>query len=258
MKEVVIIGSGNMAEALAKAVAASSYTLKQLFARNETRGKLIAAAAGTQYADDPALLAEADIYLIAVSDVAISRVAETLSFGNDAVVVHTAGSVGIDELPVQIKNRGAFYPLQTFTQGREVDFREIPVFIEGNNPYAVKVLTDLAKTLSDQVHKADSAQRMKLHLAAVFACNFANHMYAIAQGLLAENGMPMDIIKPLIAETAAKALDSAKAADVQTGPAARNDYATKDKHMEFLSNHPQLQNLYKNISLSIWETSKKI
>lgn len=258
MKKVVIIGSGNVAEALAGAIPAGKYALTQIYARNAARGKEIAANAGCDYTNDPAALAKADIYVIAVSDQAIARVAETLRFGNDAVVLHTAGSVAIDELPEKIKNRGALYPLQTFTQGRHVDFREIPVFIEGSNPLSVKTISDLANTLSDRVQTATSAQRMKLHLASVFACNFSNHMYAIAQGLLKENGLSTDLIKPLIAETAAKALDGESAARVQTGPAVRNDYQTKDRHIELLGNHPHIQNLYKTISLNIWETSKKI
>lgn len=258
MKEIVIIGSGNVADALAHAITASNYTLRQIFARNRTEGRAIADAVGCDYASEPAALAEADIYLIAVSDQAIGRVTEGLHFGNDAVVAHTAGSVGLDELPRQIKNRAAFYPLQTFTKGRRVNFRDIPLFIECSSPFAVKVITDLANALSDHVRKVTSVQRMQLHMAAIFACNFSNHMYTIAQSLLAENGLQTDIIKPLIAETAAKAMESPSAATVQTGPAVRNDYQIKDKHMEMLKNHPHFQNLYKTISLNIWETSKKI
>ena len=119
-------------------------------------------------------------------------------------------------------------------------------------------MVKLKAALSTRVRIADSRQRMRLHLAAVFACNFANHMFAVGQQLLQEYGLPADLIKPLIRETVAKALDSPSAAAVQTGPARRNDYRTRHKHIEMLHNHPELQNLYKNISLNIWETSKKI
>ena len=131
MERVVIIGSGNLAEALAQAVARSGLKLVQLFARNAQRGKTVAALAGTQWTSDPAWLAEADIYLIAVSDRAVAEAAASLPIPAGAVVAHTAGSVPLEALPDRPTTRRAvFYPLQTFTKGREVDFSQIPVFLE--------------------------------------------------------------------------------------------------------------------------------
>lgn len=257
VKRVVIIGSGNVAEALAKAIGASRYELVQIYARNRERGQAIARAVRCACADDPKRIAEADIYLMAVSDRAVPKLSESFDFG-DAVVAHTAGSVALGELAPRIRNKGVFYPLQTFTAGRSLELSDVPLFIEGNNDFTVDALAGLAGALSTRVRIADSRQRMRLHLAAVFACNFANHMFAVGQQLLQEYGLSADLIKPLIRETVAKALDSPSAAAVQTGPARRNDYRTRHKHIEMLHNHPELQNLYKNISLNIWETSKKI
>ena len=105
---------------------------------------------------------------------------------------------------------------------------------------------------------ADSACRAKVHLAAVFACNFVNHMYAVGEGIVRSAGLPFDVLKPLLAETAAKALDAASPADVQTGPAVRNDTGTRARHCALLDDDLQLKNIYSIISNSIWETSKKI
>ena len=229
MKRICLIGSGNVAEAFAVALGglhpAGRFRLGQIYARNRARGAKLARMAGCDHTDDPAQLVPADIYLISVSDTQIGAVAENLDFGN-AIVAHTAGSVSLNVLSDRLSHRGVFYPLQTFT--------------------------------ADSVYEVSEQQRAQLHLAAVFACNFTNHMYAIAQELLAEKGLPPQLIGPLISETAAKALGSPSAAAVQTGPARRGDRQTQQKHLGLLEGHPQLQELYQKISTEIWETSKKI
>ena len=258
MERVVIIGSGNLAEALAQAVARSGLKLVQLFARNAQRGKTVAALAGTQWTSDPAGLAEADIYLIAVSDRAVAEAAASLPIPAGAVVAHTAGSVPLEALPGQPVRRAVFYPLQTFTKGREVDFSQIPVFLETDDETLRPELEAFARRLSRTVIWADSACRAKAHLAAVFACNFANHMYAVGERIVRGAGLDFDVLKPLIAETAAKACDARSPLDVQTGPAVRNDFATKARHGDLLAFDLRLKNIYSTISQSIWETSKKI
>lgn len=256
-QKIVIIGSGNVAETLAKTFSKlANYELIQIFGRNVARLQTISSITGVNYATESSDLAVADIYIISVSDKAISEVAKNLDFRN-AVVAHTAGSSDIDELPENIVNRGVFYPLQTFTKGREVDMSSVPLFIEGKTKYAAETLKNLAQTVSGNVYEYGSEKRIKLHLAAVFACNFTNHMYAIAENILQESDIPVEVIKPLIAETASKAIDAPKAEYVQTGPAVRNDKNTMDKHIELLASAPELQILYSNISSSIWEISKK-
>lgn len=258
MKKVVIVGSGNLAEALARAVAGSDLELVQLFARNAERGAFVARLAGTAWTDRPEQLARADIYLLAVSDRAVAEVAAALPIPPTAVVAHTAGSVPLDALPAKFAGRAVFYPLQTFTRGREVDFRQIPIFLETATEELRPRMEAFAHKLSDTVLYADSERRAKVHLAGVFACNFVNHMYAAGEGIVRSAGLDFEVLKPLIRETAAKALDADSPARVQTGPAVRNDLATQARHEEMLREDALLKSIYSSISQSIWEISKKI
>ena len=259
LKSAVIIGSGNLAEALARAIAASDLELRQLYARNEARGRAIAALTGTETASRPEeLCTTADLYLIAVSDSAVGEVARTLPIPSGAVVAHTAGSVSLEALPEQYSRRAVFYPMQTFTKGRAVDFRAIPIFVEAADAALQADVEAFARHLSQTVLQADSARRAKVHLAAVFACNFANHMYALGERIVRSAGLDFDILKPLVAETAAKACDATSPADVQTGPAARHDATTIERHAALLADDPELLELYQQISKNIWETSRKI
>ena len=258
MKRVVIIGSGNLAEALARAVAKSGLELVQIFARNAERARIVAEAAATDWATHPEMLAQdADIYLIAVSDRAVEQVAATLPIPEGAAVAHTAGSVPLAAIPPKFTRRAVFYPMQTFTQGREVDFSVIPIFLETPSAELRPELEAFARQLSGTVIWATSEQRAKVHLAAVFACNFANHMYAVGERIVRGAGLDFDVLKPLIAETAAKACDARSPLDVQTGPAARHDAATLERHLALLADDPEMQELYSKISQNIWETSKR-
>lgn len=258
MNRAVIIGSGNLAEALARAITKSDAKLVQIFARNPVRGPEVAALAGTRWTDDPQRLAEADIYCIAVSDKAVAEVAATLPFPEHAVVAHTAGSVPLDAIPARIAQRAVFYPMQTFTRGREVDFARIPIFLESDCAELRPDLEAFARRLSSAVIWADSAQRSEVHLAAVFACNFANCMYTLGERIVRRAGLDFDVLRSLIVETAAKAADARSPRDVQTGPAVRNDTATQARHLTALDGEPALKEIYTLISQTIWETSKKI
>ena len=244
IRSVVIIGSGNLAEALARAVAASPLGLRQVFGRNRDRVAAVAALSGTVGESDPSRLARADIYLIAVSDAAVAEVASSLPIDAAAVVAHTAGSVPVDAL-ARFPRRAVFYPFQTFTKGREVDFSEIPILVE-------------TASLSRTVLYADSALRGQVHLAGVFACNFANHLFELGGEVLRRAGVSADLLRPLIAETTAKALAAARPAAVQTGPAVRGDLPTQERHLRLLADDALLSDIYRLITQSIWETSRKI
>lgn len=257
MNNVVVIGSGNVAESLARALAESGVHLVQLWARNGARAAEIAAMAGCGWSSCPEELAPADLYLVAVSDRAVAEVAAALPIPENAVVAHTAGSVPLEALPARYARRAVFYPLQTFTQGRRVDWSEIPLFIEASTPELQSELEAFAGRLSRRVLRADSALRARLHLAAVFACNFANHMYALGERLMNDAGLDFDLLKPLVAETTAKALDAPSPAAVQTGPAVRGDVPTQERHAAMLDDG-LLQTIYRSISQNIWETSRKI
>ena len=258
MNNVVIIGSGNVAESLAQAIAGcGGMRLVQLWARNEARAAGIAALAGCTWAARPEELAAADLYLLAVSDRAVAEAAASLPIPEGAVVAHTAGSVPLQALPAKFARRAVFYPLQTFTRGRQVDWAEIPLFIEASTPELQAELEHFARRLSCRVFQADSARRARLHLAAVFAGNFANHMYALGERLLGDAELDFEVLKPLIAETTAKALAALSPAAVQTGPAVRGDLPTQQRHAAMLDDD-ELRTIYNLISQSIWETSRKI
>lgn len=258
MKRIVIVGSGNLAEALARAIARTgSLQLVQICARNEARARTVAAIAGTSWCSDPQRVAAADLYILAVSDRAVHEAAAALAAPAGAAAVHTAGSVPLDALPARFARRGVIYPLQTFTQGRPVDFAEIPLFIEASDDAFFAELETLARTLSHTVHAADSSRRALIHLAGVFACNFVNHAYALGETVVRKAGLDFAILKPLIGETARKALDAASPADVQTGPAVRHDAPTLERHERMLADEERLRTLYTAISRHIWETSRK-
>lgn len=257
MKRVVIIGSGNLAEALARAVAESELELVQIYARNAERARTVATLAATRWTTQPAELADADIYLVAVSDRAVTEVAAALPLPAHACVAHTAGSVPLDVLSGSCAHRAVFYPMQTFTKGRRVDFSQIPIFLECDDETFYPELEAFARQLSQTVIRADSARRAKIHLAAVFACNFANHMYALGEQIARSAGLDFGVLKPLVRETAEKALDAASPADVQTGPAVRHDLATQERHLRLLGDDMQLKEIYSTISQHIWETSRK-
>lgn len=256
---IVVVGSGNVAEALAHLFATTAgISLRQLYARNAERGRAIATTVGTEWTDDAASLAEADIYLIAVSDRAVKSVATVLPFSPHAVVAHTAGSIPITAIPEREGGRGVFYPLQSFTSGRSEAIEGAPIFIEGDSAETTAKLLNLANRLGLKAEEANSERRRRLHLAGVFVNNFVNHLYAIASDIIAEEGFDFATLKPIIRETAAKAIASGDPRNVQTGPAVRGDEEVTARHLAMLANDETKQLIYKYLTQSIWETSKKI
>ena len=252
--KIVVVGSGNVAESLAQAIAeAEGLELVQIFARNEERGRKVAELAHTEWSDT--LLAEADLYLISVSDNAVDGCAKKLHIPYNAVVAHTAGCCPIEALTPHT-HRAVFYPFQTFSVGRKVDFSKGYIFVEGATDHALQVVERVAHALTAKVLPADSARRAVIHLSGVFACNFANAMYANAAEILAEEGLPFDIIVPVIAETAQKAIAVANPALSQTGPARRGDSETLDRHRKMLAEKPCTKEIYDKISEDIWERTK--
>lgn len=257
IRKTVLIGSGNLAEALARELSART-DLLQIYGRNAARVTALAAAAGAQGCTDPATLDRtADLYLICVSDRAVAEVAASLPIPATAVVAHTAGSVPLDALG-RFPRRAILYPLQSFTAGRAVDFRRIPLFVECADAALLPEIEAFARTLSDTVFRADSDRRALIHLAGVFANNFANRMYGLAAEVLRRAGLPAGVLAALIEETAAKAVAAADPAAVQTGPAVRGDRATQERHCALLAEQPLERSIYELVSQSIWETSKKI
>lgn len=251
MIKVVIIGSGNVAQHLIKVMQiAANVNLVQVFARNKE--SVLHLIAEDKITSDYNAIKEADVYIISVSDNAIAEVAENLPFQN-RLVVHTSGTSELSVLDT--KNRkGVFYPLQTFSKSKEIDFSSIPICLEAENGEDFKTLQSLSQNISEKIFAISSEQRKSLHVAAVFVCNFVNHMYTIGNQICEEHNVPFEVLQPLIMETAQK-ISTLKPEDAQTGPALRNDTKTINKHLEFLQNL-DYQELYKLLTQSIQNVKK--
>lgn len=196
---------------------------------------------------------DGDLYIFAVKDSALLDLVSRMP-SNRGLWVHTAGSMDMEVFAPYTARYGVFYPMQTFSKERETDFDDIPIFVETNHTDDTERLQKLAGRLSTKVYEATSEQRKYLHLAAVFACNFSNHLYALCDRILSEHGLPFETMLPLIRETAAKVADMPPA-QAQTGPAIRYDKNVIDKQMALLSD-PTMRQIYDLMSRSIHETNK--
>ncbi len=253
MIKVSIIGYGNVAQHLMTAFANNDSTeLVQVFSRDAS--KIVHLISPENITDDYNALAPADLYLISVTDSAIAEVSGKLPF-TGRLIAHTSGSMPLEAIDGK-NRRGVFYPLQTFTKNKPLNFREIPVCIEAENESDTEILSRIANAVSDQAYHIGAEQRKALHVAAVFANNFTNHMYDIAHTICGENYIPFDILKPLIAETANK-VRLLTPAEAQTGPAKRNDEKTIAAHLDFLKDENQ-RHIYKILTQSITEYGKKL
>ncbi len=234
MINVVFLGFGNVNSHLLNTLhGTDKITVNQVFNRNYI--KMISPFENISFTDDLSKLEEGDIYIIGIPDDAISSFSDSLPFQNK-LVVHTSGGVAMDALSSK-NRRGIFYPLQTFSKTRKVDFKNIPICIEAENPKDLDLLRRLGETISENVVEIPSEKRAKLHLAAVFVNNFTNHLYQIGSKILKEEDLPFDLLKPLISETASK-IETLSPEEAQTGPAKRNDIKTIEKHLHLLGDSP--------------------
>jgi predicted short-subunit dehydrogenase-like oxidoreductase (DUF2520 family) len=251
MIKVVILGSGNVAQHLIKVfLQTEEVSLVQVFARQPNQLTHLLPTA--KIVSDYQKIIEADVYIISVSDNAIAEVSFQLPFEN-RLVVHTSGSSDLSVL--NNKNRkGVFYPLQTFTKGKKVDFTPIPICLEAENEQDYQLLEQLGNSISKKVFNINSEQRKSLHVAAVFVCNFVNHLYQIGNEICEANQIPFEVLHPLIQETAQKILELTPK-EAQTGPALRNDTQTIEKHLDFLSNE-NFKTIYQLLTQSIQNDNK--
>ena len=249
---IVMVGAGNLATNLAKAFYRKGFRIMQVYSRTEVSARALAQEVEADFTTDPAALApHARLYIAALTDQALPSLIPLLTAGHEeALWVHTAGSLPMDLWQGHVRHYGVFYPMQTFSKQREVDFAHLPIFVEGNDPACTGLLHAVASILSDCVYEATSGQRRYLHLAAVLACNFANHLYDRAARLLARHGLPFSALLPLIDETARK-VHTLDPHDAQTGPAVRGDRAVMDEHLRLLADDPWLQELYRQMSADI-------
>lgn len=252
---IVMLGSGNVATHLSQALKQAGNTLVQVWSRKQAHAEELASALNASAVSSVNEISpDADLYIISVVDDAIADTASKLRIRR-GIVVHTSGTTGIDALKGSSVKTGVFYPLQTFSKHKAVDFIKIPLAVQGSDKDTIEILLKLASQISRNVFHADDNQRRAMHIAAVFACNFTNHFYTIAKDILEQHQLNFDLVRPLIVETAAK-VQGFSPDTVQTGPASRGDEETMRLHREFLKENPELLELYNRISRRILEKSK--
>ncbi len=256
IKNITLIGAGNLAVQLALALYKKGIDIVQVYSRTRQPAKTLAQLVDADYTNTVSdINTHTDCLIFAVSDTALPILLQQLNLKNTKVV-HTAGSIPMTVFKDYAVDYGVFYPLQTFSKQRKVDFSNIPICIEaGNQPFTEELMT-LGRRLSSSVQIINSAQREKLHLAAVFACNFTNHMYHLAADILQDNQLSFDLLKPLIAETAQK-VQHLSPKDAQTGPAVRFDKTIINHHLSLLKTAKGKQKIYSFVSDSIFENNKE-
>lgn len=252
IRRVVLVGAGNVATQMGMALCGAGYEIVQVFSRTEVSAGTLAQILQCPYTTDlNGIVRDADLYIVAVKDLALEKVAHAVAHCcPEALFVHTAGSMPIDVWKGKALHYGVLYPMQTFSKQRKVDFSMVPFFVEGSGREEIGILKLLAEQIGGKVYEATSEQRRCLHVAAVFSCNFTNHMYAVAHHLLEAHGLPFDVMLPLIDETARK-VHVLSPVEAQTGPACRDDGNVMRRHLEMLADEPQLAVLYQEISGNI-------
>lgn len=250
--KIVLAGAGKLATNLGQALHAAGHDIVQVYSRTmESAAALSAIVGGSPVTDTGAITDDADVYIMSVTDAAMPVLVPVICKGREQkVFVHTAGSMPMDVFQGMALHYGVLYPMQSFSKERKVNFREVACFTEANDEYAAGIIGRLACDVSDNVKPLSSEARRHLHLAAVFACNFVNHCYAISADILARHDSPFDVMLPLIDETARK-VHSITPASAQTGPAVRYDENVIRNQSMLLRNNPLIKEIYERMSMSI-------
>lgn len=252
--KIICIGSGNVATHLSLALKKKGHIFSQIYSRSEENAEILAKQLNCKWTSSIHDISnDADIYLFAVKDAALEELVAKLK-PNNGICIHTAGSVPITIFEKYSKNYGVMYPLQTFSKEQLVDFKKIPFFIEANNSKNEDIIFTIATELSEKVQRLSSEKRKYLHLSAVFACNFTNHMYTIANNILEQQGLDFSVILPLIDETASK-VHHLSPKEAQTGPAVRFDHNIIEKQIKLIDK--ETANIYLSISKNIYKTHQK-
>lgn len=246
---IVIFGSGNVATVLGRLCKKNGHEIIQVISREAANAKILADELNCPFADySQSADTTAAFYLAAITDGALYDLVKKIHTANK-LVVHTAGSVSKDVLKDASVNYGVLYPLQSLR--KEMDYTsEIPFLVDGNTDETTTLIEDFAKTLSANVAKANDEERLKLHVGAVVVSNFTNHLYALAENFCNKENIDFKLLLPLIKETAGR-VEMISPNRSQTGPAARKDIFTLDKHLRLLSDHPKLKYIYLKLTDSI-------
>ena len=256
-KKIVLIGAGNVAHHLAPALLRAGMNMCQIYSRTLESARELGRKTGITYTSDTfAVYPDGDIYIFCVSDDALLSVFKSLRINEEALILHTSGSVPLDIFKPYRQNYGVLYPLQTFSKTRNLDFGEIPLCIEAPDKEVLKTIGQIADKLSSKVYEISSEKRKKLHLAAVLANNFTNHLYHMAGKLLEKEDLDFNLLRPLIFETAHKVMQMIPE-NAQTGPARRGDTNILNLHKSMLKDNRDIQTLYVLLSQSIQQTYSK-
>ena len=249
--EIVFVGAGRVATHLAKALNAGGHHITAVYSRTMASAEVLASvvdAVPTNRID--ALPQKADVFILSVKDSVLKDVIFELREGREQqVFLHTAGSIPMSVFG-EHQHRGVFYPMQTFSMEKKVDFSRVHIFIEGGDAEILNLARKLGETLSSHIHELSSEERRYLHLAAVFACNFANHCFSLSAEILEAHGLPFEVMLPLIKETADK-VETVLPREAQTGPAVRRDENVMNAQKALLADAPQMQQIYDLMSKSI-------
>ena len=247
IQKITLIGAGKLATNLAFSLKKKGFTILQVYNRSREPGMKLAEKVSTSYIDDLRNLSgNADLYALAVSDAALDEVSPRIRL-RDQLVIHFSGTAEIGLLKDSSENYGVLYPPQTFTLQESAGFLNIPLCIEANNSESEEKLASFAATFSDKIFRVNSGQRRTIHLSAIFAGNFTNFMYSIAEDLLAGNGLTMTLLEPIIEKTKANAMQN-NIFRFQTGPAIREDLGIIKTHLELLSEKPEFREIYRLLS----------
>lgn len=251
LKKICIVGAGNIAWHLSHALANAGHQIVQVFSRTINHARELAEPLGAAWINHPeAITREAGIYLLCLKDDALAGFLTKVHFPDDAIVAHTAGSQSINLITPYTQNAGVFYPLQTFTKHIPLDLHETPFLIEGQTEMVSQQLVKMAALISEKVYIMNSEQRMALHVAAMFASNFTNHLWALTDRWLTAHHISPQVLAPLMTETLRKALNTSPK-EAQTGPARRGDEETMQRHLDLLAHLPLESAIYKLLSKSI-------
>jgi len=248
-------GAGRVAGALCREMFRAGFKILQIVSENDANGRLTARSCGAEWSSVPDFYDSNDIIIVAVPDHRLKEVLSEIRCSSRTIIVHTAGSCGLEVFPTRLEKTGVFYPLQTFSKGRKVSLRDLPFLIEAKDESTFQTLVNLAGSLGGKAFFADSERRKLLHVSAVFVNNFTNFMLTEGIEIASGAGFSPEILEPLIRETISKALENGPSFS-QTGPAIRKDFETIEKHMELLSFSPDLQKLYSEVTQSILEHYK--
>lgn len=248
--DIAVIGSGNVATQMSRAFRDAGHRIACVWSRNPQHAGRLAGELGAESVAELSRVPHADVYLVSVCDDAIGDVVDGLgSLPPEALLLHTAGSVPMDVLSGAGCSCGVLYPMQTLSAGRRIDFSSVPLFIEASGDAALQRLETLARSISGNVCRMDSQSRAHLHLAAVFACNFANHCFELARREMKRSGQDFSLLLPLIDETVSK-VHSMRPDEAQTGPAVRKDTSVMQRHKALLDD-PLTREIYGLMSRSI-------